>query len=483
MIASGAMTTTSTTADATTHRETPRVPASPGVVYRALRATVRATLGAFYGTIEATGLDNLDGHSPTILACNHPNSIVDPLLLGLFEKRQISYCARDGLFRIPLFGTLLRSVGAIPIRRRSEHAGATDNADAFVAAREVLDGGGVMAIFPEGKTHGNLRVEPLKTGAARIALGTDLAGGDGLRIVPVGVTYLVRHAFRSDVHVAFGAPIIVTGDSLPHRELDHPENVRALTTMLGDALRALAVHIEHTEDERLIAQVTSIVVGIRASEGLDEAGQSPAERTALVRRVVDDYRWQSARAPERTAALRERIDAFIDEREELGMGGERPALQHRGEEHRRLRGATRVAFLVAGAPLAIFGLMTNFVPYVLMRVAMGLARVTTDRVALFKLVGGSLLFGAAYAAQVIVVARIFGAPPAALLGVSLVPAAFFTRRYAIEARLHRLHLRTLRSWRHSARLDALRLERKSLADELTRLRRDYLDAQAAAEQG
>ncbi|MFO0618979.1 MAG: 1-acyl-sn-glycerol-3-phosphate acyltransferase [Polyangiaceae bacterium] len=455
----------------------------PTLLYRALRGTMRAALRLFYRTIEPTGLEHLDGRPgepaiPTILACNHPNSIVDPLLLGLFEERQIAFCARDGLFKIPVFGSVLSSVGAIPIKRRSEHASGADNSDAFVAARRVLEGGGVLAIFPEGKTHGNLRIEPLKTGAARIALGVDLGKAGRLRIVPVGVTYLVRHAFRSDVHVAFGEPIEVDASTFSGEPRDRPENVVALTAKLGEALRSLAVHIEKTEDERLIAQVTSIIVGIRTDEGLDGAGQNPAERTALVRRVVDAYHWLATSDPERTATLRDRIDRFMSEREELGLGGERPALQHRGERA-PLRGAARAAFLALGAPFAAFGLATSLPPYVLLRAAMGVVPVTMDRVALFKLLGGAAVFSAAYAAEVAATAHLFGALPAALLGASLVPAAFFARRYVIETRLHRVQLRSVTAFRGS-RLAALQAERKALAAELATLRKQYLDQLAQA---
>jgi 1-acyl-sn-glycerol-3-phosphate acyltransferase len=451
---------------------------APSLLYRALRGMVRASLKVFYGTIEATGLENLDEGVPTILACNHPNSIVDPLLLGMFEERQIAFCARDGLFKIPVFGWVLKSVGAIPIKRRSEHASA-DNDDAFAAARATLERGGVMAIFPEGKTHGHLRIEPLKTGTARIALGTSLAASSaGVRIVPVGVTYLVRHAFRSDVHVAFGTPIDVRGEELPATPIGHPDNVRALTGRIGDALRELSVHIDKTEDERLIAQVTSIVVGIRADEGLDTGGQSPAERTALVRRVVDAYRWLSAEDPERTQRLRDRIEHYIEEREALGLGGERPALQHRGEKP-RLKGPLRIAFLLAGAPLAAFGLATSLLPYVAIRLAIGLLPLSTDRIALFKLLGGAALFGGAYAAEIALVAKVFGAIPAAMFGASLMPAAMFARRYVIETRLHRVHLRSLKAWRRSGRLDALRAERRALAEELAVLRQQYLERTAA----
>lgn len=446
----------------------------PSLFYRALRGAVRGALKVFYGTIEATGLEHLDAQAPTILACNHPNSIVDPLLLGMFEQRQISFCARDGLFKIPIFGGVLSSVGAIPIKRKSEHAGGADNSDAFSAAQAVLERHGVLAIFPEGKTHGHLRIEPLKTGTARIALGVDLSKAERLRIVPVGVTYLVRHAFRSDVHVAFGEPIEVSAQAFPGEPLDHPDNVRALTERMGRALRDLAVHIERTEDERLIAQVTSIVVGIRAEEGLDGGGQSPAERTALVRRVVDAYRWLSEVDPERTATLRERIDSFIDEREELGLGGERPALQHRGEKT-LFRGTGRVAFLTLGAPLALLGLATSLPPYVALRAAMSLVPVSTDRVALFKLLGGAALFGAAYALEVAAVSQLAGAIPAALFGAALVPAALFARRYVIETRLHRVHLRSFKAWRRSGRLAALQAERRALQEELSALRKQYLE--------
>ncbi len=445
-----------------------------GLLYRSLRKAVAAAVNLFYGEIEVTGTEHLDPVAPTILASNHPNSIVDPLLLGTFVERQIAFCARDGLFKIPLFGQVMRAAGAIPIRRRSDHGGATaSNDDAFAACQEVLAAGGVMAIFPEGKTHGHLRIEPLKTGTARIALRAPAEVG--VRVVPVGITYLVRHAFRSDVHVAFGPPIHVAEELGALAAKDEPAAVRALTGRIDDALRDLAVHIAETDDERLIAQVTSIVVGIRADEGLDEDGQSPAERTALVRRVVDAYRWMQDVDPEATRVLRERIDRYVEAREELGLGGERPVLQHRGERRRHASRGRRIAYLIAGAPLAGFGLATSMAPYLLLRLAMLPLRVSVDRIALAKLIGGFFVFGALYGVEILLVARAFGTLVSAAFGAALAPAAMFARRYAIEARLHRLGLLGL-GLRGGARLAALRAERKAIAASLTVLRRRWIDA-------
>lgn len=469
-----------------------------GLFYRGARGLVRATLNVFYRTIEVTGAEHLDPSVPTILACNHPNSIIDPLLLAMFEERQVCFCARDGLFRIPGFGALLRAVGAVPLQRRSDHAGAVDNAASFSACREVLLGGGTIAIFPEGKTHERMRIEPIKTGAARIAL--DAAGAErardaeaatgtvdrpnsnrrrGLRIVPVGITYLVRHAFLSDVHVAIGAPIDVSAFAAEHVGEEEMATVRALTGRIEQEMRELSLHVEKVEDERLIAQVTAIVAGIRLEEGVDEGAQSPAERTALSKRVVAAYHWIMALEPFETAILRQRIERYMAERQRLGLGGERPTLQHRGERRWALSGWRRVAVLALGAPFAAYGLAVSLLPYTLLRMALWVVRPSTDRVALFKVIGGTLSFGLCWTAQTAGVAMRLGPLAATLFAVSLLPAAFLAQRYVTQTRLHRLQLRSADVFFRSGRMALLRAQRRSLADELSRLRARYLAHVAA----
>jgi 1-acyl-sn-glycerol-3-phosphate acyltransferase len=448
-----------------------------GTFYRGLRAIVRAGLRTFYRTIEVTGLEHAVPGVPTIYAANHPNSIVDPLLLGTLEERQVCFCARDGLFRIPLFGRLLREVGAIPLRRRSDHGGgAVDNADAFAACREVLAKSGVLSIFPEGKTHDRLHIEPLRTGVARIALDAQ-RDSIAVHIVPVGLNYLVRHAYRSDVHVAFGKAIDVRVELGELARTDPAAAVKALTARVDAALRDLAVDVEKKEDERIIAQVTAIMVGIRADEGLDVGGQSPADRTALVRRVVDAYRWISEKDPDYTEELRGRIEEYLTVRARLGFGGETPALQHRGERRRWEReGRRRLAVLVAGAPLAAFGLINSMLPYLILRGSLRLSGASVDRIALVKLLGGPVIFGGCYGAQTAAVAMAAGAVPAFLYAGAVIPAGVFARWYLTSARLHRLSIRSaLAFWKHTDDLALLRAERARLRDELADLRRRYLD--------
>src|SRR5690606_5794751 len=270
-----------------------------------------------------------------------------------------------------------------------------------------------------------------------------------LQIVPVGLNYLVREAFRSDVHVAFGPPIHV-GPTLAELLRERPElvedpraQVKALTERLEHELRKLAIHIEAQEDERLIAQVTTLIIGIRDEAGLDGEGQSPAERTALVRRIIDAYRWLEERDPIRCARLRIRLMDYLDERRALGLGGVETALQKRrekrfGREDRSLLGPVG---LVLGAPLALLGVAATILPYGLLRLALLLGRPRSYRIALLKLLGGALLFGLWFGLLVWSAWRAIGPGVALAVALSLVPLGVFAHRYVIDLRLHRFGLR------------------------------------------
>jgi glycerol-3-phosphate O-acyltransferase / dihydroxyacetone phosphate acyltransferase len=450
----------------------------PTMTYRAVRRFARAVLSFFYSTIEVTGDENVDTSWPTIYAPTHPNSVIDPLLLVLFEDRPIRFVAKHDLFKVPIFGSILRSIGAIPVKRRSDHGNkSVDNTESLAACSDVLKNGGVLVIFPEGKTHARLRVEPLKTGVARIAFDAEQDLSLGLRIVPVGLNYLVRHAFRSDVHVGVGTPIVVDEDLRSEYDADPQAAVRKLTARVEEDLRALTVHIEREDDERMIAQVLAIVAELREEEGLDPEGQSPAERVALAQRVLDAYRWMEGRDPERTATLRRRILDLLDERKALGLGGENPALQHRSDRRRTVRvwREDKPILIALGAPFAAYGIATHAVPYLFMRLLLVVSPPRVYQAALIKLLAGALIFAAWYAVTTTFV--FFGAGPiaASLYAMSLIPTALFARRYLAEIRLHRLGPSWVwRFFRHKGRLAMLRAERKMLADELATLRREYL---------
>src|SRR4029450_3073969 len=155
---------------------------------------------------------------------NHPNNLIDSLLVAAALDRKVHFLATAALFRNPLGARFLLACGAIPVYRKQDVpapgdgvgvVGAERNVDAFTACFRTLGAGGLIGIYPEGTTHAEPRVQRIKTGAARIALeyearrreGVEGGGGAPLALVPVGLTFEARKSFRGRVLVSFGEAI------------------------------------------------------------------------------------------------------------------------------------------------------------------------------------------------------------------------------------------------------------------------------------
>lgn len=64
--------------------------------------------------IRFTGTENLPQEGPVILCANH-ESLLDPIAIGYALRRPVSYMAKKELFKVPLLGSLLRSMCALPV--------------------------------------------------------------------------------------------------------------------------------------------------------------------------------------------------------------------------------------------------------------------------------------------------------------------------------------------------------------------------------
>jgi 1-acyl-sn-glycerol-3-phosphate acyltransferase len=150
----------------------------------ALRAVLEAAFRVLF-TYDCLGEERIPSRGPAVIAANHP-SYLDPVLLSLQVERPIRFMAWDALFRVPLLGALMRLFGAFPVDVRPGGGRA-----AYEAARERLDEGELVGIFPEGRRSRAGWMEPeLRAGAARLALES------GALLVPA----TIRGAFRAWPH-------------------------------------------------------------------------------------------------------------------------------------------------------------------------------------------------------------------------------------------------------------------------------------------
>lgn len=134
---------------------------------------------------------------PVILCSNHRSNL-DPVIIGAVIKRTMFFMAKDSLFRVPLLGPLIASLGAFPVTR-----GAHDT-EAIRKSITILRRGDVLAMFPEG--HRQKEPGPPKrfeSGVVRIAQKT------GALIVPAAVVCRRRVRPFNRKYVIVGSPVTV----------------------------------------------------------------------------------------------------------------------------------------------------------------------------------------------------------------------------------------------------------------------------------
>ncbi|HEY0776706.1 MAG TPA: 1-acyl-sn-glycerol-3-phosphate acyltransferase, partial [Gemmatirosa sp.] len=154
---------------------------------------------------------------------------------------------------------------------------AAANAAMFRAAETALAAGDAIALFPEGISHLRPSLAPLKTGAARLALGAARELG-AFPIVPVGITLDDRAIFRSTGLLVVGPPVgwadlaaaVAPGDGEPA-----PDLVRALTRRIDEALRAVTAGYASWDDARLVASAEAVHAAAREAARLQLPGATP----------------------------------------------------------------------------------------------------------------------------------------------------------------------------------------------------------------
>ena len=134
-------------------------------------------------------------HGAVLLLPNHPNALLDPAVIWATAGRDVRFLAKSTLFDGP-FGPLVAGAGAIPVYRKLDQGVDTSkNAETFAAVSAALAAGDAICIFPEGISHSTGRLEPLRTGAARMALAAERDGHARSRSCPSASTSTARRRF------------------------------------------------------------------------------------------------------------------------------------------------------------------------------------------------------------------------------------------------------------------------------------------------
>ncbi len=292
---------------------------------------------------------------PVMLAVNHPNSLLDPLLVFRCSERMTRPLGRAPLFDQLLLGPLLRALGGIPVHRRQDDPDAMHrNEETFREAVRVLVAGGAIQIYPEGRSHSESQVAELRTGAARIAFQAEAAAGWrlGLSIVPVGITYSKKERARTSVAVRFGAPFSCADLRQAH-EHDPVMAVRMLTRRIEAGIREQTLNFVHPGDRALVEMAEQMFV--RESRWVPwRTRERLGARFPRLQRFAAGLEWTRRHAPEEHQALVAKVEGYAALHSFVRAGaGDVPAKYGVKPVARYI--LVRGSLLLAGLPAALAG--------------------------------------------------------------------------------------------------------------------------------
>jgi 1-acyl-sn-glycerol-3-phosphate acyltransferase len=200
------------------------------MVYWVLKIIMTPVLRVIF-QVRSEGAGNVPRKGPAILASNH-QSFIDSVFLPLVVRRRVTFVAKAEYFESRKTAWFFRAVGMIPLKR----GGGPASARALAAAREVLEAGGVLGIYPEGTRSPDGRLYKGHTGVARLSMQCDtpiipVAQFGTAAVQPIGSMW--PKLFRR-VLVKLGPPLRWEGAG------DGTTELRQFTDRLMTAIAALS---------------------------------------------------------------------------------------------------------------------------------------------------------------------------------------------------------------------------------------------------
>ena len=151
-----------------------------------VRRLGRFIVRIYYPKIKFEGKEHMPRTGPVLVCANHPNSLVDPILVGITLGRPVRFMAKAPLFKTPVLGSVMSGLGMIPTYRGSDDTKQVRrNLESLDSSIQFLIDGHAVGIFPEGKSHDAVQVEMVRSGVARISTSAVEQGAAELVVLPV----------------------------------------------------------------------------------------------------------------------------------------------------------------------------------------------------------------------------------------------------------------------------------------------------------
>jgi len=444
------------------------------MLYAVLKLIYLIGLRVFFKELEVRHRTLMPQQGPLLIVSNHPNTFMDPVVIAAQLKQSVYFIAKSTVFGSKLQNWLLRKMHLIPIHRREDNPEGQpiSNEQAFAATFKALEQQRTLIIFPEGNSFNQRRLRKIKTGTARIALSAAANAGLDVQILPVGLNYTAPTRFRSSVFVNVGKPINVA-DYAKRYKADGPAAVLALTEEIRHRLEKLVINTPTEEEDELARNIEAIY-----KEQL--LGTAPVAATAhekeflLTRGIIKSINYFSQIQPERVAATKQKIKNYVLQLHRLHL---QDTLMGQGKRSVLWQSIKLTAYLVMGLPVYVFGLLHNYVPYIIPSKVAKAVTSEEEWYAPIMLTVGIFTFPLAYIAEVWLLSEMWQPSALALLLylLTLPFSGFFALHYWSTLKHTQAHWALLRLFsKRQLLVNRLQQQRQEIRQELERARQEYL---------
>ena len=214
------------------------------MLYTLLKFLTRLFLPLYVRSIRIDDRSPLKWEGPLLLACNHPNSFLDSVLIDALFEKPVWSLARGDAFRNKWVAKILHSLRILPVYRTSEGVENLHiNYKTFESCLLLFQKKGIVTIYSEAKCINEWRLRPLRKGTARLALQS-WSAGIPLRVLPVSINYSSYHRYGKNLIIQFGE--VIESTDIPWKESEGKRH-QVFNEKLERSLRAGVIELQKND--------------------------------------------------------------------------------------------------------------------------------------------------------------------------------------------------------------------------------------------
>ena len=358
------------------------------MIYQFFKILLRFTIRSYFRRVKIEGKENIPKKGPFIFVANHPSAFMDPIIIGTIIKPTVHFLVAGEYVGKGVFAWMFKTFfHAIPVYRPHTRPDEIHkNKDMFKACYQHLGKGGSLLVFPEGLSLTENKIQPLKTGVARIARGAELMNNKklGLTLIPIGLNYSNPHQFRSDLFVNIGEPIMVK-DYISEDDDNNIKESREITALMEDKLKELVLHIQTETDATMLSKL-DLVYSKELKKELGFSNKEQDREFNMHKDMIHAIEYFKEHKKEDFKRIELAIDDYLKSLSDNGLDAKYT------EEIKKQKPLKRRAMLFFGFPFFLIGYINNILPYYLVRVIVNKIKVKSSFVGSIILAVGLFSF-------------------------------------------------------------------------------------------